>query len=95
MTIYPNDDLFPVYCTNNSRIAALGVVASIAIMALCFFFFDMFVRKEFNNKTDLLEAKRKFVAFVSHEVRTPLNSVCMGPTLMKEEIEAAIGEEHD
>jgi len=38
-----------------------------------------------------LEAKRQFVRFVSHEVRTPLNSVSMGLTLMKEEMAQSMG----
>jgi signal transduction histidine kinase len=59
--------------------------------SLLFFLYDYYVRQEFNAKKHLLEAKRKFVRFVSHEVRTPLNTVCMGLTLMQEEIGGALG----
>jgi len=33
----------------------------------------------------MLEARRHFVRFISHEVRTPLNSVCMGISLLQED----------
>jgi signal transduction histidine kinase/CheY-like chemotaxis protein len=56
-----------------------------------FFLYDFFVRNEFRAKTNLLAAKRQFVRFVSHEVRTPLNSVCMGLTLLQEEIAMSLG----
>jgi hypothetical protein len=59
-------------------------------MSLLFFLYDFFVRQEFHEKKSVLEAKRKFVRFVSHEVRTPLNSVCMGLKLLKEELSGAL-----
>jgi signal transduction histidine kinase len=58
--------------------------------SLLFILYGFFVRQEFNVKRSVLEAKRNFVQFVSHEVRTPLNAVCMGLQLMQEEI----GESH-
>lgn len=54
--------------------------------AFLFFLYDYFVRREFGAKRQLLQAKRDFMRFVSHEVRTPLNAVCMGLTLMRDEI---------
>lgn len=52
--------------------------------------YDFFVRREFSHKSDLLETKRKFMRFVCHEVRTPMNSVCLGLSLIQEEMEAAL-----
>ena len=51
-------------------------------MSTLFFLYDRCVRKEFDARKELFDAKRQFVRFVSHEVRTPLNSVSMGLTLM-------------
>jgi signal transduction histidine kinase len=34
----------------------------------------------------LLDAKRNFMRFVSHEVRTPLNAVCLGLSVLQDEI---------
>ena len=90
MTVYPNKEIFAVYSTRNPFSAMIGAVLIVLLMGVFFLVFDRCVRKEFDAKTDLLEAKRKFVAFVSHEVRTPLNSVCMGLQLMREEMGASI-----
>jgi len=57
---------------------------------LMFMAYDFLVRREFSAKHELLKAKRHFMRYVSHEVRTPLNSVCMGLNLMQEEIQAKI-----
>ena len=92
MTVYPSKDIYRDYRTSNPLFATIGCVLIITVMAFSFFTFDTCVRREFNAKNDLLEAKRKFVAFVSHEVRTPLNSVCMGLALVREGIETSINQ---
>jgi len=88
---YPNSKFAETYDTNAPKTAAWGAVAIIAFVSALFFVYDRFVRKEFNARKELLEAKRQFVRFVSHEVRTPLNSVGMGLTLMKEEMAQSRG----
>jgi hypothetical protein len=90
LRLYPSDEFFETYTTSNPRIATIGAVCIIVFTSLLFFLYDFLVIKEFNEKKELLEAKRKFVRFVSHEVRTPLNSVCMGLALMEEEIRSAL-----
>jgi signal transduction histidine kinase len=91
LTLYPSQDFVQVYSTTNPMIATVGAVCIMVFTSLLFFLYDYYVRQEFNAKKHLLEAKRKFVRFVSHEVRTPLNTVCMGLTLMQEEIGGALG----
>lgn len=91
LSLYPTKELFEVYHTPNPMIASIGSVCIIFFTSILFFLYDFYVRKEFSAKKELLEAKRKFVRFVSHEVRTPLNSVCMGLTLMQEDIGSALG----
>jgi signal transduction histidine kinase len=58
---------------------------------MLFFLYDYFVRKEFHAKQELLAAKRSFIKFVSHEVRTPLNAVSMGLTVIQAEMAQSIG----
>lgn len=91
MDIYSNKEFYQAYSTNNARTACIGAVLIIVGTSLLFFFYDYFVRKEFHDKRKLLEAKRQFVRFVSHEVRTPLNTVCMGLTLMQHDFASALG----
>ena len=89
--MYPCDDLFQVYATNNPKIATIGAVLVILSTSMLFFVYDFLVRREFHAKRELLQAKRRFMRFVSHEVRTPLNSVCMGLTVIQTEIAASLG----
>lgn len=87
--IYSTNEYYMQYSTNTPLIACIGVVVIIFGTSLLFFGYDFFVRKEFHNKRRSLEAKRRFVRFVSHEVRTPLNTVCMGLTLLQHDLQAA------
>ena len=93
LTLYATEEFVESYRTPNPAVAAFGAVMCIFLTALLFILYDFYVMKEFNARKELLEAKRKFVRFVSHEVRTPLNSVCMGLSLQLEEIESALGME--
>lgn len=78
--------MYEVYGTQNPVIATVGSICIIIVTSVLFLVFDFFVRKEFSNKEHLLEAKRRYVRFVSHEVRTPLNTVCMGSQLLQQEM---------
>lgn len=73
-----------------SLAVCLGTVFVMLFTSSLFVAYDYYVRKEFNAKNQLLEAKRRFVRFVSHEVRTPLNTVCMGLTLLENDLAAAL-----
>jgi len=86
LAVYPSNKFFDVYQTSNPLIATVGSVLIIAFTSLLFFLYDFFVRKEASQRIEVLEAKRRFVRFISHEVRTPLNTVCMGLGLLEEEL---------
>jgi signal transduction histidine kinase len=87
LTLYPTEELFDVYSTTNPAVATVGAVLIVLFTSFVFLLYDLFVRQAFNEKDSVLNAKRQFMCFVSHEVRTPLNSVCMGLKFMQEEIE--------
>jgi signal transduction histidine kinase len=86
LELYPTQEFYNEFRTFNPWIATIGAVSAILLTSLLFFTYDFFVRKEFDAKKELLEAKRKYVRFVSHEVRTPLNTVYMGLQLLQEEV---------
>mmetsp|Transcript_18985 Transcript_18985/g.47137 ORF Transcript_18985/g.47137 Transcript_18985/m.47137 type:complete len:904 (+) Transcript_18985:165-2876(+) len=88
---YPNEEFAQIYEKGIPGIACAGAIGIIFFMSALFFLYDRCVSREFDYRKDLLEAKRQFVRFVSHEVRTPLNSVGMGLTLMKEEMAQSLG----
>ena len=75
-----------MYSTDNPRFATMGAVLIVIITSFIFFVYDLAVRREFIAKQQLLQAKRHFMRFVSHEVRTPLNAVCLGLSLLQDEI---------
>jgi hypothetical protein len=94
LEIYSTDEFVSSYGTNNPKLACIGAVGIIVFTSLLFFLYDATVRKEFHSKRNLFEAKRQFVRFVSHEVRTPLNTVCMGLTLMQDDFARCLGFRH-
>lgn len=85
LTLYPSDELFEVYATTNPVVATVGAVCIIIFISALFFLYDFCVRKEFSYRERLALARRQYVRFISHEVRTPLNSVCMGLQLVRDE----------
>ena len=91
LSLSPNDDFASVYETNNPKVATIVTVSIIVWTSMFFFLYDFCVRKEFLAKRELLDARRQFMRFVSHEVRTPLNSVSMGLELLQAELAKMLG----
>jgi signal transduction histidine kinase len=87
---FGNDDISNVPVT--VCVAAVGIMV---FTSLLFVLYDYWVRKEFNARQRLLDAKRQFVRFISHEVRTPLNTICMGLALLQHDLEAVLGLHHN
>lgn len=74
LAMYPSDHFFESYSTPNPRRASIGAVCIIFFVSVLFFLYDYFVRRDIHKRQSVLEAKRTFMRFVSHEVRTPLVS---------------------
>ena len=91
ISVHPGEEYISDQQTSNPRHAVIVVVVAIIAVSLLFFSYDFFVRREVDSKVRLLDSKRQFVRYVSHEVRTPLNSVCMGLELIQEEIASCLG----
>lgn len=68
LTLYPTEGFFKIYSTYNPMVASIGAVCVIIFTSLLFILYDYYVRQEFSAKRGLLEAKRQFMRFVSHEV---------------------------
>ena len=78
LKIYPTDEFIESYSTNNPRNATIAALSVMVLITILFVLYDFFVRREFQERQQVLEAKRTFIRYVSHEVRTPLNAVLMG-----------------
>jgi hypothetical protein len=84
------------YNVSNIPLATcIGTVFIMVFTSLLFVLYDHFVRKEFDDNKKLLDAKRQFVRFISHEVRTPLNTVCMGLSLLQHDFAGLLGMHHE
>lgn len=90
LAIFPSDKFMESYSTRNPSLSAIGAIAIVIFTSLVFLLYDSVVRKAFHEKQAVLEAKREFIRFVSHEVRTPLNTVVMGLRLMQDEVEKLV-----
>jgi len=87
LSLYPTDDFVKSYATGNPRNATMTALSIILFISFLFLLYDYFVRREFLERHQLLQAKRRFIRFVSHEVRTPLNAVLMGLSMIESEME--------
>jgi signal transduction histidine kinase len=72
LTVYPTAEFFETFETHNPIIASIGAIVIILLTSFVFFVYDSVVRQKFVENSVILEAKRMFMRFVSHEVRTPL-----------------------
>jgi signal transduction histidine kinase len=62
----------------------VGSLCIILVISLLFLLYDYFFRQVVCHKQAVLEAKRIFVRFISHELRTPMNTISIGSTLLQE-----------
>ena len=83
LKITPTDEFIDSYATNNPRNATIAALSVIVLITVLFFFYDFFVQREFHERRQVLDAKRTFIRYVSHEVRTPLNAVLMGLNIIQ------------
>ncbi len=95
LNVYPAESSLEEFLESNDQTVyvVLVLVLSVAVLTIAFtllffFLYDRLVRNEIKSKINLLEAKRNFVRFVSHEVRTPLNTVSMGLTLIHQDLKS-------
>lgn len=95
LKVYPNDKFFQAYSTPNLAIATVGAVGIIIATSLAFLLYNRLVSNEFHRRQAVYSAKRQFLRFISHEVRTPLQSVVLGLQLLKEEVSSMIYGEKD
>lgn len=86
LTLIPTATFYEAFSTANPTVAWIGAVLVIAFTSLLFSIYDFFVRKDMRDKRTIIQANRTFLRFVSHEVRTPLNTVSMGLKVMCDDV---------
>ena len=86
-TFYPREEFFDEYHTDSPRDTTLSFVGIFVFCTVVFSLYDCAVRSESSRKQEVLDTKRRFVRFISHEMRTPMNTVHLGLKLFQMELE--------
>jgi len=66
LCIYPTEEFYDEFATKTPMAVCMGAIFIIIFTSGLFFAYDFRV---FHNSDELLEAKRLFMRFISHEVR--------------------------
>lgn len=84
LELYSSVAFYDEFHTNLPVLITIFAMVMILATAIFFSVYDRFMINDNLNKKMLLEGKRTFVRFVSHEIRSPLNAAMMGLQLMDE-----------
>ena len=71
---YPSKDFYQSHFTTLPLNTAMGAAVLQLIVYAIFFVYDVIMTEEASITQAVLGTKRRFVRFISHEVRTPLNA---------------------
>ena len=86
VTFYPTCDYEAKFNSNFRWIFCFGSVIIITFVTIVFIAYDYSITRFTNEQKNILEMKRQFVRFISHEVRTPLNAVSMAGDLLHDQV---------
>lgn len=89
ITIYPRTKFYRKYNTVLPVIVSIVTATLMVLCALVFYLYDRSVKREAVKRDAILETRRRFVRFISHEVRTPLNVMRLGLDALRAEMIAA------
>jgi hypothetical protein len=76
---YPEQEFMDSRTTESPWKLAVGARLLILLCTLLFVFYDVSMRNKVNRTEIVLGTKRRFVRFISHEMRTPLNTIGRWP----------------
>lgn len=69
LTVYPTYDMFAEFQDQVPMAVALSFVGIIFLCSCVFLIYDCLMRHEAYHRKRILEIKRRFVRFISHEIR--------------------------
>jgi hypothetical protein len=78
------------YRTAGPVIASVIFSVMILLLSTIFFAYDMLVNKEILQKDIVLRTKQLFVRYISHEIRTPINTIHIGLSLLMTEVNGVL-----
>ena len=68
--VYPAHSFVVQYSTSTPLLTSIGVICSILAISIIFFGYDYLMSREVIAKQVMLDTRKKFVRFISHEMRT-------------------------
>ena len=89
--IYPTKEFYDKFHTTVPMITTIFTAVMILSTAMLMTVYDRFMKQDTVTKRLLLEGKRQFVRFVSHEIRAPLNAAMLGLQLMNDRVRDQLG----
>ena len=85
---HPTQEFYDVHHTWIPVWACVVCNAITLSMAVLFLIYDWLVKRESVENKMLLDSKRVFVRFVSHEIRTPINTITLGLQLLEARLQS-------
>lgn len=86
MRLYPSRKFYEKYNSNLPVLASVGAVIIVAFTSIVFFAYAYAIHIEAIEAYVLIEKNQAFVRFISHEVRTPLNVICLGIDIVNDNV---------
>ena len=87
LTVYPRDSYVESFSSGTPLFVCISAVVLIALLTLLFVAYDWAMRREAWERQAVMDTKRRYVRFISHEVRTPLNTMYLGLNLLEMELQ--------
>jgi signal transduction histidine kinase len=82
----PHEKFYEQYHSTLPIIACVTCLLIVSTISVIFLLFDFFSKREVAKNVALLDSKRIFVRFISHEIRSPLNTIVLGLEVLREKV---------
>jgi signal transduction histidine kinase len=86
LKLIPHHNFYEEYHSPLPILACVTCSLIVLVISVIFFLFDFFSKREAAKSAALLVSKRIFVRLISHEIRSPLNTIALGLEVLREKV---------